>query len=378
VRAALVALVVLAIGIGAPAAAGAPGLMIGISDDAMVVHGNPDETFPLLDRLRTQVLRVTVRWDQVASVRPTQPANHADFAYDWRPYDRAAFYAQQFGIRLVFTIYGTPGWANGDRGPTYAPRKMTDLRAFALAAGRRYSGIAEEAPGGRILPRVDLWTAWNEPNAPTFLKPQFVKAGSRYRLQSAITYARMCNAIVKGIHAAGNEVRPKVKETVACGVTNPRGNNIGRGARASASPLVFLRGMHAAGARFDVYAHHPYAGSRLEGPATRTSSATAVTLGNIDRLLAELTRLYGADMRLWITEYGYQTNPPDRLFGVTWKRQADYLRQAFALARANPRIDMMIWFLLRDEPGTSGWQSGFFTTEGRRKPAFAAFRNLPR
>ena len=33
-------------------------------------------------------------------------------------------------------------------------------------------------------------------------------------------------------------------------------------------------------------------------------------------------------MRLWITEYGYQTNPPDTLFGVTPAEQAKYLRQA--------------------------------------------------
>jgi len=378
VRAALAVLAVLVVGVGAPLALAAPGLLIGLSDDAAVVNGNPDDTFPLLQRLRTQVLRVTVRWDQVASFRPTEPGEPADFAYDWRPYDRAAFYAQQYGIRLVFTIYGTPGWANDGKGPTYAPTDMLDLRFFALAAGRRYSGLAEEAPGGRIIPRVDLWTAWNEPNSPTFLKPQYVKTGSRYRMQSPATYARICNAIVTGLHSAGNETRPKFEETVACGVTNPRGNNFGRGSRASISPLVFLREIHEAGAKFDVYAHHPYAGNRFETPRTRPDSRTAITLGNIDLLLRELTRLYGSGMHLWITEYGYQTNPPDRLFGVSWTQQAAYLKQAYAVARSTPRVDMMVWFLLRDEPGTGGWQSGFFTTEGRKKPAFAAFRNLPR
>jgi hypothetical protein len=39
---------------------------------------------------------------------------------------------------------------------------------------------------------------------------------------------------------------------------------------------------------------------------------------------------------------------------------------------------MMIWFLLRDEPRIgSGWQSGFFTITGRKKPAFNAFARLP-
>ena len=38
-------------------------------------------------------------------------------------------------------------------------------------------------------------------------------------------------------------------------------------------------------------------------------------------LIKQLTRLYG-NKRIWITEYGYQTNPPDKLFGVTYAKQA--------------------------------------------------------
>jgi hypothetical protein len=54
-----------------------------------------------------------------------------------------------------------------------------------------------------------------------------------------------------------------------------------------------------------------------------------------------------------------------------------YLREAFALARRNPRIDMMLWFLLRDEPNISGgWQSGFYDIQGHRKPSYNAFRSV--
>jgi hypothetical protein len=98
-----------------------------------------------------------------------------------------------------------------------------------------------------------------------------------------------------------------------------------------------------------------------------------VLLGNINELIKELTRLYGPK-KLWITEYGYQTRPPDRAFGVSWAKQAAYLRQAVRIARRNPRIDMMVWFLLRDETRLGGWQSGLLTATMVRKPAFAAFR----
>ena len=100
-----------------------------------------------------------------------------------------------------------------------------------------------------------------------------------------------------------------------------------------------------------------------------------MTLGNINDLIKEVTRLYG-NKRIWITEYGYQTNPPDRLFGVTLAKQAAYLTQAFALARKNARIDMMMWFLLKDEPSLAGWQSGLLTTTGKKKPAYAAFMKM--
>jgi len=97
-------------------------------------------------------------------------------------------------------------------------------------------------------------------------------------------------------------------------------------------------------------------------------------LGNIGVLIAELDKLYGKKMRVWVTEYGYQTNPPDTIFGVPLSKQAKYLTQAVAVARANPRIDLFLWFLLRDEERLSGWQSGLVTFDGKRKPSFNAFR----
>ena len=86
--------------------------------------------------------------------------------------------------------------------------------------------------------------------------------------------------------------------------------------------------MKKAGAKgFDAYAHHPYYGSPRETPSTppppgiHGNAATAITLGNFNLLVREVTRLYG-NKRMWITEYGYQTNPPDRIFGVSFANQA--------------------------------------------------------
>jgi hypothetical protein len=49
------------------------------------------------------------------------------------------------------------------------------------------------------------------------------------------------------------------------------------------------------------------------------------------------------------------------------------------MARKNPRIDMMLWFLVRDEANIkTGWQSGLETIRGKKKPAWNTFRSLPR
>ena len=114
---------------------------------------------------------------------------------------------------------------------------------------------------------------------------------------------------------------------VACGVTGPRGNNNPSTDRASVSPIPFLRAMKAAGAKgFDAYAHHPYYGRTSETPSTKPppgihgNAPTAVTLGNLGSLITEVNRLYGKK-RIWLTEYGYQTSPPDLIFGVSWQKK---------------------------------------------------------
>ena len=268
----------------------------------------------------------------------------------------------------MFTIFGTPSWANGGLAPTRAPTRASDLEAFAFAAAKRYSGTFTRSDG-TVLPRVKYWTAWNEPNLPLGLVPQWRRVGNRWVIQSARDYARICNAVVTGVHGT---LLPG--ELVACGDTAPRGNNSPKSSRPTTSPLAFLRAMKQAGARgFDAYAHHPYPSGPSESPATRPKKgSTAVTFGNLGDLTAQVTKLYGRKP-IWLDEYGYQTDPPDKGLGVSPAKQASYLTQAVGLARANPRVTMLLWFLIRDEPSLSGWQSGLETRGGTHKPAFAAF-----
>jgi hypothetical protein len=371
-------------------------LIIGLNDEAETLYGDPATAFQTLKTLRAQVLRVNLYWGgnkwAVANQKPLDATDPGDPAYNWAIYDRLVRYADTYRIRVIFSIVYTPRWANGGKARTVPPTNMKDLQDFALAAGERYSGYwtppawqedTTLAPSGTRLPYVNSWTAWNEPNNPGWLTPQYKRVGHKWRPQAAVVYAQICNAVYTGIHSViiSPEKGAPQGEEVACGVTDPRGNDAPATKRASIDPLTFLSAAHAAGMkRFDVYAHNPYASSGKESPTfvPKGRKARRIQMGNLGTLLKLISKYYG-NKHLWITEYGYQTNPPDKtIFGTSWKSQAKWLKQAWQMAYRNPRVDMFLWFLVRDEPKIGGWQSGLATFGGKHKPAWNTFRSLPR
>ena len=233
--------------------------------------------------------------------RPTRPIPPTT----GRATTSAIEHANDAGIQVLLTIVGTPAWANGGLGPERPPSSATTLRQFAYAAARRYSGTFLDTATGRVLPRVGMWLAWNEPNNPVFLQPQFVR--------------------VKG---SGGRPPPRptrgsaTRSTTAC--TPPAGPSRSRAAR----PRRAARTTPPSDAAVDLADRVPARGQEeracaasTPGRTTRTTAARAarpprrnvgpraVELGNIDSLIGQVTQLYGRKP-LWITEYGYQTKPP--------------------------------------------------------------------
>src|SRR6266496_2396475 len=145
---------------------------VGIYDDGMTLAA-PEKGFPILHNLRAQVVRMTLWWGSPIGVahvkRPLNPTNPADPAYNWAAYDRAVQFAAKYNIKVLFSIVGTPGWANGHRSQRYAPTRPKDLQNFAAAAAKRYNGAFKPTTEDAALPAVHLWLAWNEPNNPVFL-----------------------------------------------------------------------------------------------------------------------------------------------------------------------------------------------------------------
>jgi hypothetical protein len=138
------------------------------------------------------------------------------------------------------------------------------------------------------------------------------------------------------------------------------------------SPVDFIRGMDRAGARLDAYAHHPYPRTPSDTPyAGGCPNCKTITMATLERLLREVERAFPT-ARVWLTEYGYQTNPPDSVLGVSPALQALYIGEAARRVYAAPRVDMLVQYLYRDEPEPGAWQSGLETAAGRAKPSLRA------
>lgn len=321
-------------------AAPAPGIRYGIQDDAWLLGGpgSYESRLRFLKRLGVDVVRVNIRWNETALRRPVRPMRHTDRAYRWNAADALLNGLQDHGIAAVVTLVGTPRWANGGRGPNWAPANASSFASFAYAAARRY-------------PQVRHWVIWNEPNKNWSLRPT-----------APATYVRLLNAAYAAIK------RVDRRDRVAGGVTAPRGGS------GDVGPVAWIRGMRAAGARLDAYAHHPYPLSKGETPfGGGCRACSALTLASLERLLREVGRAFGPKP-VWLTEYGYQTNPPDSSLGVSPARQARYVAEAARRAFLAPRVEMLIHFLIRDERDVNRWQSGLFTFRNVAKPSLAAFR----
>ena len=329
---------IVALGAAGPAAASG-NAAYGIEDDAWLAYGpgSVSQRVATLATLGTKIVRFTLRWDEVAPTPPAAPRNPADPAYRWSVFDAVLRALHARGITALVTLYGSPRWANGGRGPNALP--LRGFGDFAYAAARRF-------------PWVRMWTAWNEPNGRTFSVP----------VSPRLYVQRLLDPAYAELHQANRA------NLVAGGVTSPRATPSGM------SPLAFMQGMKTAHARLDAYAQNPYPVSRGETPFhSPCAHCTVMTMANLPQIRADVTRYFGSRTPLWLTEYGYQTNPPDRLLGVSWMLQATYMAEAALRVWQEPGVTVLIHFLVRDEPNLGGWQSGLLTAAGAQKPSYHGF-----
>jgi hypothetical protein len=250
------------------------------------------------------------------------------------------------------------------------------------------------------LPKVSAWTIWNEPNHMGFIQPQWRTQGSRLVPNSPYVY----RALVDAGYPAIKGLQPD--STVLVGGTSSMGNARPASATDGMPPLMFLRALACVDRKFrpissgpcadfkplegDGWSHHPY--SLLHTPDwSDTRHPENAMMGDIGRLTRTLDRLVAmrridpALRNVWLTEYGYESNPPDPIKPFTPAEQADNINWAEYLAWKNPQIKSFPQFLLFDMGKVSAadsargkrdygdWQSGLYFNDGTPKPAATSF-----
>ena len=375
-----------------------PAVVSVVQDDAELLHRSPARIAATLDDLRdsgVDWVRVTAGWSVIApqpaaSTKPAFDATDPD-AYprgSWTALDRVAALTRERGMRLAVDVaFWAPRWAVERPGPR-ADRERegirpSDLADFGEAVARRY-------------PQAVAFTVWNEPNHNAFLLPQWERVEGRWRPASPHAYRAMLEAVLPRLKAAAPGALALIGATSSVG--SARGDRPGE----RMSPLTFVRELACVDEALrpldrpecagftalpgDGWSHHPYA-LELEPWASDPRPET-VRIGDLGRLTTLLERLHAAGrtqrrLPLYLTEFGYQTNPPDPTWGVTAEDQARWLPEAERIARAEPSVRSTAQFLARDLPERPGpdlrtrwrdYQSGLRFEDGSPKPAHAAYR----
>ncbi len=344
----------LALALAAPAQASVPSKAIW-GPTSLADGGS---AFPTYRHLGVDVLQMQLQWDKVAAQRPADPGNPSDPAYRWQAtVDEAVAQARRSGMRVALLVRGSPPWANGGRGPEWAPAPG-DYADFLTAASRRYKSVRR-------------WMIWGETNRAAVFQPL-----PRNRPQGPRTYARLLD------QAYGALKRRSRRNIVIGGMTFSFGEVM---------PARWLRWMRLPGGRrprLDEYGHNPFTRTR---PDIRLGAYKAYPaardISQMDTFAGELQRAYRGQRRfrrrgpaLWLSEFTVSSNRPNRAFDFAVSRptQARWLRDAFGIAKM-VRASGFGWFNLQDEPPNvaSGLTTGLLTHDGKRKPAYRAYRRLP-
>jgi hypothetical protein len=340
-----------------------------------------------LDELRglgVDVIKAQLSWSEVAPrgrKRPTgfvaaDPAQYPG----WARYDALVRDVDARGMSVMLALSPPyPGWATAKRGDSVGVDRPSPraFGSFAEAAGRRY-------------PSVEMWTIGNEPNHPGFLYPQ----ATRRRVPFAPhRYRALVRHAVAGLRRGGH-----AGSTILFGELLPIGKS--RYFRKNTiKPLRFIREFFCLDSNWRAFrgraarmrgcqryrpvsgvtgfAYHPY--TRPNGPRGKEPSRDDATIRSYGRITRALDiarrkgRINGPRLSIWNTEFGFQSDPPDR-FQTRLSRIPGFMAESeLWISLRNRRVASFSQYTLMDTPVRSRgdvfgtWQGGLRFDDGRAK-----------
>jgi hypothetical protein len=265
---------------------------------------------------------------------------------------------------------------------------LTAAQDTPVTAAERADFAAYAAALARALPTVREFIVGNEPNNEQFWSPQYGRGGSDV---AAPGY----EALLARTYDALKAVDPTI--TVIGGALAPRGAEQPKpGVHDSHSATTFISDLGSAyrrGARtgpiMDAFALHPISQSPDVPPTTQhPRPSTELGIADYPVLVSLLGHAFdgtgqvGSTLPIYYTEYAIQTTIPPGVAGYVGKRgatvsektQADFYRQAIALASCQPSVKGIFFFHGFDETQLTGWQSGVYYANGTPKSSLSAVR----
>jgi hypothetical protein len=342
--------------------------------------------------LGADVVKIRIDWRGVApsprSKKKPAGFNGADStkypAGVWTNFDAALRAIAAHGLRPFVLLGGaSPDWAGGKDGRGGRPDPK-EFGRFVQAVGSRYSGTFSPSAMDPLnkLPRVDIWSYWNEPDLSGWITPQY----SNGRPASPKIYRKLVYAGHDALAASGHGGDEQLLgELLPFARTGHTKNKI--------RPVEFLRELACVDSQYHPFtgqtakdrgctdfkalpgtglAHHPYTLSG--GPDVGNPNHDDVSIGELGRLvdaldkLSKRHRLESQRMPVWVSEFGFQTNPPDQ-YAADIKKVPGFLGESEWLTYRNPRVASYSQYPLVDDKKQSGsFQSGLRTSGGKKKP----------
>jgi hypothetical protein len=397
----LIALAVLLLMPAARAGASANQVTV-MQDDNHILFTSDAQRAKTLDemkRLGADVVKFRLDWSSVAPAsnkkqKPRGFSGDDPSEYHrqvWNVYDATVQAIIGRGMRPYILLGGrAPRWASGATRVTRP--NASEFRKFVQAVGTRYSGTYAPDPTNPLvkLPRVVIYSVWNEVNLKFWLAPQY----SHGKPVSPRIYRGLLRAAHQGLVNSGHS-----GDDLLFGELLPFARS-GEAGHEKVRPIEFLRELACVDGHWHPYkgsaakqrgcdgfkrlpgtglAYHPY--TLPGGPDVPTPNKDDASIGELGRVVSALDRLgranrFGKNLPIWTTEFGYQTDPPDQ-YQTPIKKVPGFLGEAEWFAYRNPRVASFSQYPLYDDKmtgGGSGFQSGLRTHGGaKKKQVYKAF-----
>lgn len=356
-----------------------------LSADQNVQNASLDE----IKALGADIVKIPVQWRYVApngtsAVPPTidltNPDNYPVGA--WDVIDRAVAGAETREMKVWLMITApAPRWAvsreASDYPGSYEPDPV-EYGRFTQAVGTRY-------------PSVKYFSVWNEPNLGRYIQPQ----RNGRTVTSAVIYRDLYQSGYAGLRAAGRgsatimfgELLPNYPARRSNGVPplewlraffciDKNGKKL-TGAAAKYQKCSGIQKVNAKG-----FAYHPYtwAGGPLLAMTKKVTDAAFIqSLNRIHVLMDQAVkqrRLSQRKIKVYSSEFGFQSNPPDRIY-TPIKKIPLFLNASEYISYIDPRVATYSQYLIVDDTDLGGFQSGLRFADGDKKTAVYAAYQTP-